>query len=710
MAFPAGLPLRKLDHNFNNGEGSILSFDQMRSLTMANPLWREFINNRLALERRYGQLLHLYEEKFSNYFGGFMPIHYGTLTSSTMDPETVVKIILTVAELSMSESSESSESPFTDEDDTLKRLGWEDIQAKQPCWALLSDTSKSSLNPAKCSIINIFAEPKSSLKYSDSPKPYGSNPTLLHIDGVSDDELRDQLFVAREAGCIGIFIELVETQFNGRVLDPSLLSRLSVMCAEYQLLLAVDETLTAIRCGAPFCFQREEYFDVISPDLVFFGKATGSQGIAISFDGQFVKKFGLSGTSRGRAVRKWQNNFQKPLPTADLIQAMATIEIAVQGKFVMLSRIIGQSIRDFVLEQAAERGHEVTPPEILGGLESLIFVRKDIAGEMLVMGAKTAGSWIPWVKWLPRLEKDMTRSEVLEEIIGGSSGSAREELSNLLTKRGSKPTWCFWCGNRTTAKKDDWCRRCCIGMCEGERSTLRSVKNQSSRAVSFIVHIFRGGLFSPPTLTYDPLLLLLNHDDQDERNKLTEKWKDNKLQELNFVGVVSALLANVLTSTGSWPNLLPPETTTPWPVRTCWFCGIAFALASVLTAADQTIRLHRMAGHRDGLVLIRQSLRTQDRVLIGTEWKYRPRKTQVYAWQLSVLFLAGAVLCMISGMIFLVWSAVAEDIGRGKGFDDNGKVAVIFTSFALITAIIFALGQTTLYYPVPKGGDIEDSD
>lgn len=69
-----------------------------------------------------------------------MPIHYGTLTSSTMDPETVVKIILTLAELSMSESSESSESPFTDEDDTLKRLGWADIQAKQPCWALLSDT------------------------------------------------------------------------------------------------------------------------------------------------------------------------------------------------------------------------------------------------------------------------------------------------------------------------------------------------------------------------------------------------------------------------------------------------------------------------------------------------------------------------------------------------------------------------------------------
>lgn len=69
-----------------------------------------------------------------------MPIHYGTSTSSTMDPETVVRIILTVAEHSMSESSESSESPFTDEDDTLKRMGWEDAHAKKPCWALLSGT------------------------------------------------------------------------------------------------------------------------------------------------------------------------------------------------------------------------------------------------------------------------------------------------------------------------------------------------------------------------------------------------------------------------------------------------------------------------------------------------------------------------------------------------------------------------------------------
>ncbi|KAK1993173.1 hypothetical protein LX36DRAFT_263119 [Colletotrichum falcatum] len=242
------------------------------------------------------------------------------------------------------------------------------------------------------------------------------------------------------------------------------------------------------------------------------------------------------------------------------------------------------------------------------------------------------------------------------------------------------------------------------------RPTPGGFKDKSGAVTSFVSNLFRGGLFSPPTLTYDPLHLLLNHEDESERDRLTEKWKDNKLQELNFVGVVAALLANVLTSTGSWPNLLPPGTTTPWIVRTCWFCGIAFALASVLTAADQTIRLHRMSGHRDGLILMRQSLRTRDRVLVGAEWKYRPRKMQVYAWQLGVLLLSGSVLCMILGMVFLVWSAVVEDVVRGVGFGDNGKVAVVFTAVALITAVIFIMGQATLYNPVPKGGDIEEAE
>ncbi|GKT45243.1 uncharacterized protein ColSpa_05424 [Colletotrichum spaethianum] len=116
---------------------------------MSNPLWREFIGNRLALEKRYGQMLQSYEESFVTYFGGYMPIDYASPNSKIMDPNVVVKMILTVAELSMSEPSDSSESPSTDEDDTLKRMGWEDVQVRRPCWALLSDTYAAATATSK---------------------------------------------------------------------------------------------------------------------------------------------------------------------------------------------------------------------------------------------------------------------------------------------------------------------------------------------------------------------------------------------------------------------------------------------------------------------------------------------------------------------------------------------------------------------------------
>lgn len=145
----------------------------------------------------------------------------------------------------------------------------------------------------------------------------------------------------------------------------------------------------------------------------------------------------------------------------------------------------------------------------------------------------------------------------------------------------------------------------------------------------------------------------------------------------------------------------------------------------MLSAADQTIRLHRLAGHRDGLALIRRSLRSSEKTKINGEWKFRPRRLQVYAWQLGVLFLASAVGCMGLGMMFLVWSAVVEEIGNGVGFDEHGKVctfisidaktesdreqvAVIFSATALISAVIFIVGQMSIHGPIPDGGDVED--
>ncbi|KAI4640543.1 uncharacterized protein J4E79_011813 [Alternaria viburni] len=119
--------------------------------------------------------------------------------------------------------------------------------------------------------------------------------------------------------------------------------------------------------------------------------------------------------------------------------------------------------------------------------------------------------------------------------------------------------------------------------------------------------MFGGGIFLPDPSTYDPLEILLNTHDQSERDELVEKWRDNKLSELNFVGVVvstvsiddaapltmvkSALLAGVLTSTGSWPNILTTGRPTPWYVRTSWYCGIIITMLSIISAADQTVAI-----------------------------------------------------------------------------------------------------------------------
>ena len=53
-----------------------------------------------------------------------------------------------------------------------------------------------------------------------------------------------------------------------------------------------------------------------------------------------------------------------------------------------------------------------------------------------------------------------------------------------------------------------------------------------------VLQFFGGGIYAPDATTYDPIEILLNADDEDDMDDLTIRWRDNKLSELNFVGVV----------------------------------------------------------------------------------------------------------------------------------------------------------------------------
>jgi hypothetical protein len=133
------------------------------------------------------------------------------------------------------------------------------------------------------------------------------------------------------------------------------------------------------------------------------------------------------------------------------------------------------------------------------------------------------------------------------------------------------------------------------------------------------------------------------------------------------------LITGCLTSTGSWPNILPNGRAQPWEVRTAWYVGIIFGLMSILCAADQTIRLHRISAHPDGLAHIRHLLRSDVKDVDGSA---RPRRWQIYSWQLPVTFLTCSVVTMITGMWVLIWAATAND---GGWWNENSKVGFFNT-------------------------------
>lgn len=216
------------------------------------------------------------------------------------------------------------------------------------------------------------------------------------------------------------------------------------------------------------------------------------------------------------------------------------------------------------------------------------------------------------------------------------------------------------------------------------------------------------------TTTYDPIFNLLNAEKEEVRDKLTERWRENKIQELNFVGIVvsltrqdqmhselrwmeqGALVAGVLTSTGDWPNVLPNGTRSPWTVRACWYCGLIIALGAVVTAAQQAIRLHRLTCHPQHNICIRRLLSSRR---TNSDGMVLPRRMQVFAWQMSGWLLMVSALCMLGGMLILIWSSTLTERQRmfQSWWNGDAKLAVTFTIVTTCLIALFAIQQWTLY-------------
>ena len=145
-----------------------------------------------------------------------------------------------------------------------------------------------------------------------------------------------------------------------------------------------------------------------------------------------------------------------------------------------------------------------------------------------------------------------------------------------------------------------------------------------------------------------------------------------------------------MTSTNSWPNVFEEGNSKPWPVRACWFSGLIFALAAVLTAASQSIRLHRLSCRTDANDAIRALLSSKVR---GRNGETLPRQSHIYLWQTSVMYLMISVFILIAGLFFMLWAAA----GGRDWWDGQAQLAITFTVVACVVIVMFVWEQITLF-------------
>jgi hypothetical protein len=425
---------------------------------------------------------------YRKFFNGTLPISFHGHVTDAASPITVAGMLMRLALAAKCDGPDSIHSPAKlDRAGLASLLDWTEVNLETPRWAVIQDSYAGGFGCMVCRVQKshhlqyppryVHLTNSEVLKANLSAQPAfrdhatGSPAINVKVVGQSMADLSALLSIAKLQGCIGVVVEIVSNQFNGRVTTPKELHNLSQACRENGLILVIDETITALRCGAPFAHQRPEYKDIEKPDLVFFGKALGINGIGINFDGPYMRRLGIEAPSKkSQAIYDWQAVVTQPIYVPVLIDAIGVLEMAKAGDWVGRSKIIGQHLRDIALERARLLTKDGARSEvgIIGGLESFIFVHKDVAETFLVMGASNAGPWVRWVRWLPRMDRQLTDKLTVKSLMSNVGVSKRRYMSQCLEEEGLRPQWCFYCGNSQRETAYPWCRTCCIDICDAE--------------------------------------------------------------------------------------------------------------------------------------------------------------------------------------------------------------------------------------------------
>ncbi|KAI1496871.1 pyridoxal phosphate-dependent transferase [Biscogniauxia marginata] len=457
-------PVQTLDHDFHSAWGCVYSNHSTFGDETVLGLWQQYASDPAVVDRKYHMLLNEYTMLFSTFFDGYYPISMHAHASDALLPTTIASLILNTVATSPLVLNSPMLAPRANEDpkDTGNRirefalnfLGWNTNHVQAPNFVVAEGIYGAGFGPLA----------HTSKEWEINAIASGPKPVVVNIRDATRETLNAKLAEAKAQGCIAVVFDMVSTE-DGSVMQPEHFAMLKACCAQNRLFIIVDETMTAIRCGAPFAFQREEYAQEEAdkkPDLVIFGKGMGISGIAMGFDGAMTK--GLTYTKAEdiqQTIRYWRALVSRPVRMPVLIEALGILRTARAENWATRSIKIGTAIREVVQEH--EPATKV--PGAIRGLGAMIAVHRDVAMRFRVMSAIRRRS--PWVRWLPKLSgTSADRDALIRQVFGEQSKEQRQKLAVEADRHGTMPLWCFICGIEATS--EDWCRACCLSVCNNE--------------------------------------------------------------------------------------------------------------------------------------------------------------------------------------------------------------------------------------------------
>ncbi|KAL8819077.1 MAG: hypothetical protein Q9223_002413 [Gallowayella weberi] len=277
---------------------------------------------------------------------------------------------------------------------------------------------------------------------SNRPLANGPRPVVIktHVPAAIDVQVKK----AKSQGCIALITEIVRAG-DGKVISERAWKYLLQACKDHGLILIIDEALTSIRCGAPFAYQLPQYSQHGYPDLVLFGKAVRTNGLAVEWCGSNIQKLGIvDQEDRLFTVLDWQERLTEMAQASDLLASWGTLVLAKRDRWPQRAQLIGGVLKEILLTEEFKVSD-------IGGLHSLLYLRTRDAARLRypVMGAK-AGKHL---RWFPTMDEVMTSEEELRtKIFGAGSIPHRRELWSYLKSRGLKLSFCSRCGNAVEAE------------------------------------------------------------------------------------------------------------------------------------------------------------------------------------------------------------------------------------------------------------------